>query len=87
MMDEIYASIVRFFGFEPIAWIVLFVALVVLLSAIADLDFYTSILVGLLPVLLFASYQTIILGTYGIAAVIIILGFGLSIAIYRLFIR
>lgn len=87
MMESIYDSIVRFFGFEPIVWVVLFVAFIVLLSAIADLDFYTSFLVGLLPVLLFASYQTIILGTYGIAAVIILLGFGLSISIYRLFIR
>ena len=87
MMETIYEGLVRFFGFEPIVWLVLFVALIVLLASIVNLDFYTSVLVCLLPVLLFATYQTIFLGAYGIAAIVIILGFGLSVSIYRLFMR
>jgi hypothetical protein len=84
LFTEIYAQMVNSFGFPWFAWLALFIAFFALITLILEIDFLISALVTSLPLLVFAMYNLISLGEWGLAVLVLILGLTLALSLYRL---
>jgi hypothetical protein len=83
----IYTAMAQWLAFDWIVWLLLFGALFVIVLVIVQIDALTAILVVSMPLVVFALYQAISLGSWGIALIVILFGLGISYAINQLLIK
>lgn len=84
IFTSIYTSMSTYFGFEWIAFTLLFMAMGLIILTLLEVDVLLAVSIVSLPLLVFVMYNTITLGAWGISVIVLLLGLILALSTYRL---